>query len=83
MTQVRGLIATAPRPMVTPIPEPEDSPGLARWVQGEVSHVSAESSGLGHWPRGLGLLAPDGEAPHVPRGGGKERRGSGPVCSQG
>lgn len=43
-------------------------------VQGEVPHVSAESSGLGHWPRGFGFLAPDGKATHVPRGGGKGGR---------
>lgn len=50
-----------------PIPKPEDSPGLGRWVQGEAPHVLAESSGLGHWPWGLGLPAPNGKAPHVPR----------------
>lgn len=57
--------------MAAPIPEPEDSPGLPGRVQGEAPHVLAESSGLGHRPRDLGLLAPDGEATHVPRGGGQ------------
>lgn len=70
-------------PLCCPHPRARDSPGLARWVQGEALHIPAESSGLGHWPRGLCLLAPDGKATHVPRGGGKTKRGSGARCSQG
>lgn len=69
MTQVKPHPPTT----ATPTPVPEDSPWLAGCIQREALHVPAETSGLGHWPGGLGLLAPDGKAAHVPGPGGKVR----------